>query len=385
MASTILSSAQKSPESDSRSAVSVERRESFSGYLEWLTDRSVQRPFTGAQIYISRNGTELVNWTTGEAAPRRPMTPSSLVYWSCASKPLLALLIGKLFDEGCLDFDDPICKYLDVFGARGKQRITIRHVLTHTCGFRAVERTTVRAVDYETILRRVVAAPLEDGWFPGETAGYHETSGWYVLSGVVERITGQRFDELIRSELCAAVSTEDMWPSVPTECFGELVDRLVVPSYVAKDGVVRLPFLTSRALVQIRDPAHGCFGTAAALGRLYECMIGERGQFHQRLPIRAATVRKMISENRGPRMDVTWGYTCDMGMGFMIDLSRHRGFGQGWSQASFGHSGRVGAMFSGADPETGVVISAYLGALTDGWWESGGIVSGLLRAASQST
>ena len=48
------------------------------------------------------------------------------------------------------------------------------------------------------MIERICAAPLEDGWVPGETAGYHVASGWYVLGELVRRTdpAGRDFAEL---------------------------------------------------------------------------------------------------------------------------------------------------------------------------------------------
>ena len=48
------------------------------------------------------------------------------------------------------------------------------------------------------IVRRLCVAPLERGWVPGERAGYHPYTSWYVLGEIVSRLSGKPFSEYVR-------------------------------------------------------------------------------------------------------------------------------------------------------------------------------------------
>jgi CubicO group peptidase (beta-lactamase class C family) len=47
---------------------------------------------------------------------------------------------GALWDRGLLEIDDPVAKFVPEFGVHGKDRITLRHILTDTA--RVEERAT---------------------------------------------------------------------------------------------------------------------------------------------------------------------------------------------------------------------------------------------------
>jgi CubicO group peptidase (beta-lactamase class C family) len=66
-----------------------------------------------------------------DLATRRPMRTSDIFWIASMSKPVTAVAIAMLVDDGKLAFDDPLEKYLPEFAGRG---ITVRDVLTHTSG-----------------------------------------------------------------------------------------------------------------------------------------------------------------------------------------------------------------------------------------------------------
>ena len=90
----------------------------------------------GGQFYVSRQGEVVADLALGEARPGKPMKPDTPILWLSSSKPFAAVAIAQLWERGLLDLDDPIARHVPEFAQRGKERITLRHALTHTGGFR---------------------------------------------------------------------------------------------------------------------------------------------------------------------------------------------------------------------------------------------------------
>ena len=86
----------------------------------------------GAQLYVSCNGQTIADLALGEARSGVPMRRDHLMLWMSATKPVTAVAIGQMRDKGWLAFDDRVAKYIPEFAIKGKEPITIRHVLTHT-------------------------------------------------------------------------------------------------------------------------------------------------------------------------------------------------------------------------------------------------------------
>src|SRR5512147_1535366 len=73
----------------------------------------------------------------GEAASGRPVTPQTQFYIGSVSKGFTALAIMQLVEQGKLELDAPVQKYLPWFKVadpEASRQITIRHLLNHTSG-----------------------------------------------------------------------------------------------------------------------------------------------------------------------------------------------------------------------------------------------------------
>ena len=98
-----------------------------------------------------------------------------------------------LYEEGRLDIDAPVSRYLSAYRTPERQSITIRHLLTHTSGLPAwrpfyKDGITTR----ETVLGSILSTPLLSK--PGEEYLYSDF-GMISLALVIETITGEPFDQ----------------------------------------------------------------------------------------------------------------------------------------------------------------------------------------------
>lgn len=120
-----------------------------------------------------------------------------------ASKWFTAALILQLVDEGKLNLDDKVVKYLPYFEKYGKNYITIRHCLTHMTGIKEEGRLGKfwNKGKYNTLDEEVQAiAALEIGTNPGTEFRYGGI-GLNIAGRIAEVVTKKRFDMLIRQKL----------------------------------------------------------------------------------------------------------------------------------------------------------------------------------------
>ena len=80
--------------------------------------------------------------------------------------------LANQFLEGrkYITLDDPVARHVPEFAAGGKGAVTIRHLLTHTGGFRMLDVGFPRE-PWAAILARVCAARLEPRCVPGREEG----------------------------------------------------------------------------------------------------------------------------------------------------------------------------------------------------------------------
>jgi CubicO group peptidase (beta-lactamase class C family) len=317
----------------------------------------------GAQLYVSRGGTPVVDFACGEAAPGRPMTPDTLTAWFSASKPLTAMAVALLVDRGQVDLDDPVRRYLPEFGA-GKEACTLRHVLTHQGGFAgAVSHANTLA--WEEIVAAICAYPAE--YAPGTRAGYHPTSGWYVLAEVLRRVDGRGIDRFLAEEFFAPLGMADSHLGIPQARQADLAPRL---AQVQLGRTEREHFASPEFIAQFNgaaeiarvSPSGGGRGPARDLGRFYELLLA-KGRWADRQILDPRTVQLFTACHRWELPDKTLaGAPLPWGLGFCLygNADVHPAV----SRRVFGHSGMVsGVAF--ADPDAGLVCVVITTGLLD--------------------
>ncbi len=141
----------------------------------------------GAQLYIRYGDDVVVDDGWGETRPGIPLTSDAIILWLSATKPIVATALAQLWERGIVDIDDPVVDVIPDFGQSGKAQITFRHILTHTGGFRNADVQWDEDT-WETIIPKICAAPLESDWHPGQKAGYHVATGWYILGEAIQTV-----------------------------------------------------------------------------------------------------------------------------------------------------------------------------------------------------
>src|SRR6185503_9283469 len=102
--------------------------------------------------------------------------------------------------EGKLRLDAPVQRYLPAFRGSGKERVTIRHLLTHSSGLPADRPLWRETPDADSALRLVNATPLAAA--PGARMVYSDL-GALVLGEVIVRVYGERLDRLAERRIFA--------------------------------------------------------------------------------------------------------------------------------------------------------------------------------------
>ena len=154
----------------------------------------------GLVLAVSNRGVRLV-YGTGRLGQGQPERPNAQTLYDLASlTKVVALTTLAMFavDERRLELDAPVQRYLPEFAGTGKDRVTIRHLLTHSSGLRAHRPLYLETASREAALALVNATPLDTA--PGQRTLYSDL-GAMVLTEVIERIYGNRIDALARARL----------------------------------------------------------------------------------------------------------------------------------------------------------------------------------------
>jgi CubicO group peptidase (beta-lactamase class C family) len=309
----------------------------------------------GAQCYVSRNGDILLDATVGESRPGRRLEADDLMLLYSAGKPVTVVAILQLWEQGKLGLDDHVGEYVDGWGA-GKERCTIRHVLTHTGGFPNADTKLFDAdLPYGEVVARIAASPAR--WEPGTDAAYHPSSGWKILGAIVERVDGRPIDRYVREEVFAPLGIENMRLGIPQEEQPILGDRIApvywrghaLPVADADGSLQMVPYKVDQLhnephFIAKVEPGGGMRGPARELGRFYESLLGMGPPV-----LEPRTVEVMGAVHRYGIKDRLFRQNIPWGLGVQV------AFTGGTGRRVFGHGGMASSRAL-ADPEFGLVM-----------------------------
>jgi len=339
----------------------------FGPLLETLEHQRAEGLHDGAQAYVSRFGEPLLDVAIGESAPGRALERDDVMLWYSSGKPVTTTAVLQLWERGRLGLDDRVADYVAGWGA-GKERVTLRHVLTHTGGFTMAGRGELFDQDlpYAEAVARIAAHPAE--WEPGTKAGYHPTSGWKILGAVVEAVDGRPIDRYVADEVLGPAGMKESRLGVPVEEQAALGPRLVPVAWkghaiaISDDNGLRmLPYHIERIHneawhVAKVEPGGGMRGPARELGRLYESLLG----FGPPL-LEPRTVEVMAAVHRYGLADVIFGgMKTPWGLGVQVA----GGMSGGPGRRAFGHGGMASSR-GFADPDAGLVAVLVCNGLPD--------------------
>ena len=113
-----------------------------------------------------------------------------------------------LVDRGELDLDATVARYWPEFAARGKERIKVRHLLSHTSGVSGWEQPITLEDLYDWDKSTALLASQAPWWEPGTASGYHALNYGRLIGEVIRRITGQRLGEFLAAQVAGPLKAK---------------------------------------------------------------------------------------------------------------------------------------------------------------------------------
>ena len=302
-----------------------------------------------------------------DAVPVDLDTPINLF---SAGKAVTTMVMHKLEEQGLLGLDDPVAEHVAGFARHGKERITIRQVLTHRAGIPSLPS---HAFDLDILADPDRVADLVCDLKPTRPAGgapaYHTVTGGFVMEAVTRTTTGLSLRDVLRKEVKEplglrwfdyGVALEDVdlvaanvntgFPLTPLlsrhfrrligRDWSEIVDLSNDPRFLA--GVI---------------PSGNVITTARGAAAFYQCLI-DGGTLEETRVFAPETVARAVADDTGGGMslDRMIGLPLRYGnAGFMHGTDTLSLYG--WNQPrAFGHIGMSNAL-TWADPDRDLVVA----------------------------
>lgn len=129
------------------------------------------------------------------------------------SKQFTAMLTLLLVEEGELELDAPITRYLPDYPKESGDRVTIHHLLNHTSGIPSytdrpgfMSRDAKDAMSVEDFVATYCSDPLD--FEPGTQFRYNN-SGYFLLGAIAEAVTGQSYEAALRQRIFEPLKMAD--------------------------------------------------------------------------------------------------------------------------------------------------------------------------------
>ncbi len=164
----------------------------------------------GAVLLVARDGEvrHRAAYGLASAAESLQMTTSTVFDLASVTKVMattFALMV--LSDDGQVDVEAPVSRYLSDFRGDGREDITLRHLLTHRAGLPQWVPTYYHASDRDEAYDYIRSLPLL--WPVGEERHYSDL-GFMLLGRVVEEVSGQSLDAFVRAHIYAPLGLDEI-------------------------------------------------------------------------------------------------------------------------------------------------------------------------------
>lgn len=266
-----------------------------------------------------------------DIARKKPMTTDALFWVASQTKPITAVGLMMLVDDGKVKLDDPVEKYLPEFKnvwlaaekdqdhillKKPKNPVTVRKLLSHTSGMpfaSAMETPTLDLLPLRDAVRSYVLTPLI--YEPG-TKYQYSNAGINTAGRIIEVVSGMSYEDFMDKRLFHPLGMKDttFWPS-EEQC------ARIAKSY--KPNTAKTDLEETR-ISQLQYPLHdrkrqpmpagGLFSSAGDVGRFCQMMLNG-GTLNGKRYLSEAAVKELTTKQTGDAVSVSYGLGFSTGGG----------------------------------------------------------------------
>ena len=284
-----------------------------------------------------------------------------------AAKAMTTTVMHLLAERGVFSLDDRVCEYLPTYTSHGKDRTTIRHVLTHSAGvpFATGPKPDLKRMNDSEYAREMLGN-LRTIYPPGRVHVYHALTWGPLTREIVSAATGKDIRDVLADEILNplgfrwtnyGVAPQDVPLVAPSHATGKPLPAPIAAAFkLAVGGTTQqiIPFTNTEAFLTSVVPSSSTVSTANELSRFAE-MLRRGGELDGVRIMQPETLRAATTQARRLRPDIAMGLMpMRWGTGYMLGSKRFGPFGLN-APAAFGHTGLVDIAIW-ADPERDLAV-----------------------------
>ena len=280
----------------------------------------------GAVTLVANKDKVLSLEAVGDAdiAAKKPMKADTVFWIASMSKPITGAALMLLVDEGKVNVDDPVEKYLPEFRGQmvqvtqddstkvlkpPKHPITVRNVLSHTSGLpfqTSVEHPKLDGLPLREAVLSYANTPLKH---EPDSKYEYSNAGINTAGRIIEVVSGMSYEQFLDERLLKPLGMKDttFWPN--EEQIGRLA-KSYRPNAKTKEleefPISQLQYPLSDRSRRFPMPAGGYFATAGDVGRFCQMLLNG-GTLDGRRYLSEAAVKQMTSKQTGDALKDGYG------------------------------------------------------------------------------
>ena len=257
----------------------------WEAFQAWLQQRADAWQFSGT-VLVAHEGQPLLEQAYGMADRATGIANTADTKYCIASigKLFTAVAIAQLVEEGKLSFADTIGKYVRGFAPGIADKVTIADLLTMTAGLGNVALGADNPpATLAGQMNLIVKEPLQ--FTPGSRF-FYSNDDYIVLGAVIERASGQSYDDYVRQHIFEPAGMRDTDVTVykPSQVSGMAHGYMLVGpnGQPLLSGAGPTPssgqatLADNANLVQIGNPSGGAYSTAGDLLKFAQALLGNK-------------------------------------------------------------------------------------------------------------
>lgn len=288
--------------------------------------------------------------------------------FSC-TKTFTAVTALQLVGEGKLELDAPMARYWPEFAAAGKDKITLRHVLSHQAGLPALRQMLAPEALYDWPTMTTALAAEQPWWALGEGHGYGPITYGWLVGEVLRRVEGRGPGESIVARTATPLGL-DFHVGLADEqfdrvafisrgkgSFGDAAAQRLLKTMMSEPNAMSTRAFTNPPSImtstnkpewrRMQQPAANGHGNARSLAGFYSGLLDGR--------LLESELLAELTREHAVGEDKTLLTRTRFGLGCMLDQPEVANATYGMGPRAFGHPGAGGSL-GFADPERDVAF-----------------------------
>ncbi len=347
-------------------------RPGFESVREAFVENFERRGELGAACCVYHRGEKVVDLWGGvrDQATGAPWEEGTMALVFSTTKGLSGLAMALAHSRGLYSYDERVSTYWPEFAQEGKEKITVRQLMSHQAGLYSAEDLGDRDLVADLDRLAVALAKKKPEWEPGTRQGYHALTIGYYESELLRRVDPRHrsLGRFFQEELATPLGL-DFYIRLPREIPNSRLAPLEPASMALAMFTMPIGLFFSamgphspvrRALVgsalpldaehvyarDFESPAGGGVGTARAIARAY----GAFANGGEEVGLRRETLEKLTAAPVPP----VHGFRDEV---LKVEMPFALGFARPGPKFAFGHPSSFGAPGTGgsfgfADPDS---------------------------------